>query len=56
MGAGPGGDGGNGYWKKKKIHGCKRVHERVLGGCGRREWEARCAVADLRAAHREGRY
>jgi hypothetical protein len=55
-GPGGGGDGGNGYWKKTKIHGCKRVHEMVLGGCGGREWEARCVVAGLRVAHGEGRY
>jgi len=54
MKAGPG--GGGGYWKRKKIHGCKRVHERVLGRCGKVEWEVRCVVAGLRVAHGEGRY
>lgn len=52
-----GGGSWGGYWnKRKRIHGCKRLHERLFGGCGKREWEARCLVSSLRGEHREGRY
>jgi hypothetical protein len=51
-----GGGVGHGSWKKRKVHGCKRVHERALGGCGRGEWDIRCLVSSLRGEHREGRY